>query len=85
MRIGFIQMGSLLLFALPGRSLLDIAPPPTDVAPPPTVLLGLGLGILVVLGVVVVGVGVLAFFVIRAIKKGRAGNTAAPGEPKGNS
>ncbi len=90
MGIGFMQLGGLLLFALPGRSLLDIAPPPTDVAPPPTVLGGLGLAVLAVLCLFVVGIGVAAFFVIRAIRKNRAGKEvpaapAAPEQPKENS
>ena len=82
MGIGFLQF----LGALPG-AWLDIVPPPTDVAPPPTILAGLGLVVLGALCLAVVVIGVVAFFVIRAIRKNRlakqaAAPASAPQEPK---
>ena len=87
MGTGFLRLGGLLLFTLPGRSTLDIAPPPTDVAPPPTLLAGLGLVVLAGLCVFVVVIGVVAFFVIRAIRKNRLAKQTPPPpqEPRQNS
>jgi hypothetical protein len=65
--------------------MLDIAPPPTDVAPPPTLLAGVGLVVVAALCVSVLVIGVVAFFVIRAIRKNRLAKAAAPQEPKPNS
>jgi len=88
MGTAFLQLGCLLLYTLPGRAVLDVAPPPTDVAPPPVAFLGLGLGALAVLaglcGLVVV-VAVVAFFVIRAVRKNRMAKETAPLAPKENS
>ena len=88
MKKGFLPLGGLLLFALPVRSVLDVAPPPTDVAPPPVAFLGLGLGALAVLagrGCLVVVIVVVAFFVIRAVRKNRMAKETAPQAPKENS
>ncbi|HVP20956.1 MAG TPA: hypothetical protein VMS73_03745, partial [Anaerolineaceae bacterium] len=70
---------------LPGRSVLDIAPPPADVAPPPTVLAGIGLIVLAALGFLVVVIAVIAFFVIRTIRKNRAAKETVLEGPKENS
>jgi hypothetical protein len=72
MGTGFLQLMGIHFFALPGRIMLDVAPPPTDVAPPPTLYLGLGLGVLAALCGLVVVIAVVAFFVIRAVKKNNA-------------
>ena len=85
MGTGFLRLGSLLLHILPGRSVLDIALPPMDVAPPPTVLAGVGLVVLAALGCLVVVIAVVAFFVIRAIRKNRTAKGTVPQEPKENS
>ena len=71
METGFLQPVGVHFFALPGWIRLDVALPPTDVAPPPTSYLGLGLGVLAGLCCLVVVVAVVAFFVIRAVKKNR--------------
>jgi hypothetical protein len=85
MGTGFLRLGGLLLHILPGWNVLDIAPPPTDVAPPPTVLAGVGLVVLAALGCLVVVIAVVAFFVIRAIRKNRTAKETVPQEPKENS
>jgi|WetSurMetagenome_2_1015567.scaffolds.fasta_scaffold1826611_1 hypothetical protein len=85
MGTGFFRLGSLLLYALPEGSVLDVAPPPTDVAPPPVALAGVGLAVLAALGCLIVVIAVVAFFVIRAIRKNRVAKEIAPQEPKENS
>jgi hypothetical protein len=85
MGTAFLQLGNLLLYALPGRSVLDVAPPPTDVAPPPVALAGVGLAVLAGLGCLVVVIVVAAFFVIRAVRKNRMAKEIAPQAPKENS
>lgn len=85
MRKGFLQLGGVLLFGLPVRIMLDVAPPPTDVAPPTTALAGVGLIVLAALCVFVIVIGVVAFFVIRAIRKNRTAKETAPQAPKENS
>ena len=85
MGTAFLRLGGLLLYTLPGRSMLDIAPPPTDVAPPPTMLAGVGLAVLAGLGCLVVVIVVVAFFVIRAVRKNRMAKETAPQAPKENS
>jgi hypothetical protein len=74
-------------FAPPGRIVLDIAPPPTDVAPPPTLLAGVGWVVLAALCALVIVIGVVAFFVIRAVRKNRLAKQAPPPtqEPPQNS
>ena len=57
---------------------IDVAPPPTDIPQPPTeAILGLGAGVLAALCCLVVVMAVVAFFVIRAIKKNRVAREAA--------
>jgi|WetSurMetagenome_2_1015567.scaffolds.fasta_scaffold422565_2 hypothetical protein len=85
MGTGYLQFGGLLLHLLPAKSLLDIAPPPIDVAPPPNVLTGIGLVVLASLGCLVLVIAVVAFFVIRAIRKNRTAKEIAPQGPKENS
>ena len=74
MKTGFLQLlGVILISVLPARIVsLDIALPPTDVVPPSTLLLGLSLGVLAALCGLVFVVALVAFFVLRAIKKNRA-------------
>jgi len=77
MKLGFLTLMNVLPSLLPERiARLDVAPPPTavsvDVAPPTVPLLGLGLGALAVLCCLVLLVAVVAFLVIRAIKKSNA-------------
>ena len=85
MEIGFLRLIGALLFALLNGGVL------LDVAPPPTVLLGVGgLVLLAGLCVFVIVIGVVAFFVIRAVRKNRvakenAAKETAPQEPKDNS
>jgi large-conductance mechanosensitive channel len=73
METGFLRLMGVFMSVLPERIMsLDIVLPPTDVAPPPVLLGGLALGVLIALCLLVVVVAVVAFFVIRAIKKNRA-------------
>ena len=80
MKTGFLQLLGVNLLSVLRIARLDVAPPPTeiptplpvDVAPPTVPLLGLGLGVLVALCCLVVVVAVVAFLVIRAIKKSNA-------------
>jgi hypothetical protein len=60
------------LFLMGALPIVDVAPPPDVV--PPTTYLGIGLGMLAGLCCLVIVVGVIAFFVIRAIKKNRIKN-----------
>ena len=86
METGFLRLMGALLFALLDRGVH------LDVAPPPTVLVA-GVGGLVLLAglcVFVIVIGVVAFFVIRAVRKNRvakenAAKETAPQEPKENS
>jgi hypothetical protein len=73
METGSLQRLGLLISTLPERlTHLDVAPPPTDIAPPTVLVGGLVVGVLIALCLLVVVVGIVAFFVIRAIKKNRA-------------
>jgi Na+-transporting methylmalonyl-CoA/oxaloacetate decarboxylase gamma subunit len=56
-----------------------------DVAPPPSVLVGIGGFLLAGLCVLVIVIGVVAFFVIRAVRKNRIAKETAPQEPRVNS
>ena len=86
MGTGFLRLMGALNFSLLERGVrLDIAPPPTDVAPPATALAGVGLAVLAALGCLVVVIAVVAFFVIRAIRKNRTAKGTVPQEPKENS
>jgi len=84
MEIGFLRLLGALLFArLEGGALLDVAPPPS-------VLVGIGGFLLAGLCVLVILIGVVAFFVIRAVRKNRtakenAAKETAPQKPKENS
>jgi hypothetical protein len=84
METGFLRLIGALLFArLDGGVLLDVAPPPA-------VLAGIGGFLLAGLCVLVIVIGVVAFFVIRAVRKNRvakenATKDTAPQEPRGNS
>ena len=71
METGFIHTLGRLALAVPERTVMDVAPPPTDVAPLPSTL-GLTVGVAAGLCCLVVVVAVVAFFVIRAIKKNNA-------------
>ena len=65
METGFLRlMGALLFARLEGGVLLDVAPPPS-------VLAGIGGLVLAGLCVLVIVIGVVAFFVIRAVRKNR--------------
>lgn len=70
METGFLRMMALV--------------PPTDVAPPPVVpIVGITAGVIAALCCLVVVVGVVAFLVIRAIKKNRTPkeNPPSPNNP----
>jgi len=82
MGTNLLHLGGALVHALPGQGLPVLAAPPLDVAPPPTVFAGLGLVVLAVLCVFVLAIGVVAFFVIRAVRRNRLARQAAPEEPK---
>jgi hypothetical protein len=63
----------VVLLALPARAMrLDVVPP--------VALLGLGVGVLIALGLLVVVIGAVAVFVIRAIKKNRLAKSAPPAQ-----
>jgi hypothetical protein len=79
MKTGFLQLLGVILFSALRMVRLDVAPPPTEIptplpvdVAPPTSYLGLGLGVLAALCCLVLVVAVVAFFVIRAIKKNSA-------------
>jgi hypothetical protein len=75
METGFLRLLGALLFArLDGGVLLDVAPPPS-------VLLGMGGFLVAGLCVLVIVIGVVAFFVIRAVRKNRIAKETAPQEP----
>jgi uncharacterized membrane protein len=84
MGTGFFRlMVSLLYTLMDGIVHLDVAPPPAGLA-------GLGLFLLAGLFALVVVIGVVAFFVIRAVRKNQVAKAAAvketaPQEPKDNS
>ncbi len=61
METGLLQLLGVLVFSLP-----------IDVAPPVGSLVGLSVALLAILCFLVVGIGLVAFFVIRAIKKNQA-------------
>ena len=65
-----MQTGLLRLMALV---------PPIDVAPP-SAIIGLGIGLLIVVCGLVAVVAVVAFFVIRAVKKNRAAKDVPPAQ-----
>jgi hypothetical protein len=76
METGFLRLLGALLFArLDGGVLLDVAPPPS-------VLLGMGGFLVAGLCVLVIVIGVVAFFVIRAVRKNRIAKETAPQEPR---
>ena len=67
MKTGFLQLlGGILVPVLSERTVH------ADIAPPPTLLLGVGVGALIVLGLFIAGIVVVSVLVIRAIKKNRA-------------
>jgi len=80
METGFLRlMGALLFTRLDGGVLLDVAPVPA--------VLGGGVVLLAGLCVFVIVIGVVAFFVIRAVRKNRvakenAAKETAPQEPR---
>jgi hypothetical protein len=79
METGFLRLlGALLFTRLDGGVLLDVAPPPS-------VLLGIGGFLLAGLCVLVIVIGLVAFFVIRAVRKNRIAKETAPQEPRVNS
>jgi hypothetical protein len=79
METGFLRLlGALLFTRLDGGVLLDVAPPPS-------VLLGIGGFLLAGLCVLVIVIGVVAFFVIRAVRKNRIAKETVPQEPRLNS
>jgi hypothetical protein len=79
METGFLRLSGALLFTrLDGGVLLDVAPPPS-------VLLGIGGFLLAGLCVLVIVIGLVAFFVIRAVRKNRIAKETAPQEPRVNS
>jgi heme/copper-type cytochrome/quinol oxidase subunit 2 len=79
METGFLHLlGALLFTRLDGGVLLDVAPPPS-------MLLGIGGFLLAGLCVFVIVIGVVAFFVIRAVRKNRIAKETAPQEPRVNS
>jgi heme/copper-type cytochrome/quinol oxidase subunit 2 len=65
MGTAFLRFMGALLFSLPEGSVR------LDVAPPPTLLAGIGLVALAGLCLFVLAIGIVAFFVIRAVKKNR--------------
>ena len=79
METGFLRLlGALLFTRLDGGVLLDVAPPPS-------MLLGIGGFLLAGLCVLVIVIGVVAFFVIRAVRKNRIAKETVPQEPRLNS
>jgi hypothetical protein len=84
MGTGFLRLIVALLFTLlDGIVHLDVAPPPTGLA-------GLRLFLLAGLFAFIVMIGVVAFFVIRAVRKNQAAKATAvketaPQEPRDNS
>jgi len=67
MQTGFLRVMSLV--------------PPTDVAPPPVVpIAGIAIGGIIGLCCLVVVIGVVAFFVIRGVKKNRSAKESAPAQ-----
>jgi hypothetical protein len=77
MEIGFLRlMGALLFARLDGGVLLDVAPPPAVLAG----IGGLGLILMAGLCLLVIVIGVVAFFVIRAVRKNRIAKETASKE-----
>ena len=76
MEIGFVQLMRDLILRGPQANLpLDVAPPPPEAAA------GLTAGAIAVLFFLVLGIILVAFFVIRAIKKNQA-NQASKDHPR---
>jgi hypothetical protein len=80
METAFLRWMILVTGQLAGNAPFDIAPP-ADIAPPVGVLAGISLAAMTVLCLFVGGIILVAFFIIRGIKKNRAAKAASdPGQ-----